>query len=451
MAKSWKLKGPKIVVDPPGPKSRAAMTRKEKFVTDGLKVQLPAEIDVAEGPFLRDVDGNVYLDFTVGLGVLNCGHRPKEVVKAWKDQIDKLEHICFMVSTYEPYLRLAEEMTKICPGNLKKSIFLTSGSEAIENAVKIARAYKKKRWLVSYTTAFHGRTYLDISLSGEEMKYRMGFGPLMPFIQLVEYAYCYRCHLGLEYPSCNLACADVIERAIKSEPLMGDVCCLIAEPVQGSGGVINPPKGYWERVKEICDDNQILFVDDEVQAGFGRTGKFFGIEHWKVEPDLVVTGKSLSMGLPIGAVTGRAEIMDAPSHGSLGGTYGGAPIACAGALEAIKLTKKAIPNVKMMHSVIKKRMDEWKDRFEAVGDARGIGAMMAIELVKTKKRKEPAPELTKSIQMNSFRKGLYLTSGGKLSNVVRLHPPLTINKTLLEKGLDILESALEEESRKAGK
>lgn len=451
MAKSLKLKGPKIVVEPPGPRSRAAMARKERFVTDGLKVQLPAEIDVAEGPFLRDVDGNVYLDFTIGLGVLNCGHRPKEVVKAWKDQIDKLEHICFMVSTYEPYLRLAEEMAKICPGNLKKSLFLTSGSEAIENAVKIARAYKKKRWLVSYTTAFHGRTYLDISLSGEEMRYRSGFGPMMPFIQLVEYAYCYRCHLGLEYPACNLACADVIEKAIKSEPLAGDVCCLIAEPVQGSGGFINPPKGYWERVKEICDDNQILFIDDEVQAGFGRTGKFFGIEHWKVEPDIVVTGKSLSMGLPIGAVTGRAEIMDAPSHGSLGGTYGGAPIACAGALEAIKLTKKAIPNVKMVHSVIKKRMDGWKDRFEGVGDARGIGAMMAIELVKTKKGKEPAPDLARNIQMNSFKKGLYLTSGGKFSNVVRLHPPLTINKTLLEKGLDILETALEEETRKAGK
>ena len=445
MAKSWKLKGPRIVVEPPGPKSKAAMARKEKFVTDGLRVGLPAEIDVAEGPFLRDVDGNVYLDFTVGLGVLNCGHRPPAIVKAWKKQIDRFEHICFMVSPYETYLRLAEEMSRICPGNLKKSIFLNSGSEAVENAVKIARAYNKKKWLVSYVTAFHGRTYLDISLTGKEKPYREGFGPLMPYIKLVDYAYCYRCHLNLEYPSCNHACVDLIEKAIRSPQLREDVCCFMLEPVQGSGGFINPPPGYWERIRKICDDNEIVFIDDEIQAGFGRTGKFFSIEHWKADPDLVVTGKSLSMGLPIGGVTGKDEIMSAPNPASLGGTYGGNPICCAGALESIKLTKKALPNVEMVHRVEKKRLCEWAERFEAVGDARGLGAMMGIELVKTKKGKEPASELSRNIQLNCFRKGLYVSSGGKFGNVIRLHPPLTISRRLLETGLGILETAIEEE------
>ncbi len=445
LTKSWRLKGPRIMVEPPGPKSKAAMKRKEEFVTGGLGVGLPAEIDVAEGPFLRDVDGNVYLDFTVGLGVLNSGHRPKEVLRAWKHQIDRLDHICAMVSMYEPYLRLAEELSRICPGSLKKSLILNSGSEAIENSVKIARAYNKKRWLVSYATGYHGRTYLGISLMGKEKPFREGFGPLLPNVKLVDFAYCYRCHLSLEYPSCGLACADLIEKAVAAPELKDDVCCLVMEPVEGAGGFINPPPGYWERIKQICDDNGIVFIDDEIQTGFGRTGKLFGIGHWKVEPDLVATGKSLSMGLPIGAVTGKDEIMSAPASASLGSTYGGSPICCAGALEAIKLAKRALPNVRMIHSVEKKRLNEWKERFEAVGDARGLGAMMGIELVKTKKRKEPAAKLSRDIQLNCFRKGLYVSSGGYFNNVLRLHPPLTITKRLLETGLGILENALEEE------
>lgn len=443
----WRLKGPRILVEPPGPNSKAAMKRKEKFVTVGLGVSHPVAIDVAEGPFLRDVDGNVYLDFTVGLGALNCGHRPMEVLNAWRHQIDKFDHICAMVSMYEPYLQLAEELSRICPGNLRKSLIMNSGSEAIENSVKIARAYNKKRWLLSYVTGYHGRTYLGISLMGKGKLYREGFGRVLPNVRLVDFAYCYRCHLKLEYPSCGLACTDLLEKIVESPELKDDVCCLIMEPVEGAGGFINPPPGYWERIKQICDDNRIVLIDDEIQTGFGRTGKLFAIEHWKVEPDIVVTGKSLSMGLPIGAVTGKDEIMDAPAAASLGGTYGGNPICCAGALEAIKLAKRALPNVKMIHRVEKKRLDEWKERFEAVGDVRGLGAMMGIETVKKRNGKVPAPELARDIQLNCFRKGLYVSSGGFFSNVSRLHPPLTITRPLLETGLDIMESALEEETR----
>jgi 4-aminobutyrate aminotransferase/(S)-3-amino-2-methylpropionate transaminase len=450
MVKSYKLKGPKIVVEPPGPKSRKAMARKEKYVTNGIKIGLPASLELAEGPFLKDVDGNVYLDFTVGIGVHNCGHRPAAMVKACQDQLDKFIHICFMVSPYESYLKLAEEMSKICPGNLQKSIFLNSGSEAIENAVKIARAYTKKKWILSYRTAFHGRTFLDISLTGKEKPYREGFGPLVPFIQHVEYAYCYRCPLCLEYPSCNLACADTIRTVMETSPLQGDVCCLVGEPVQGEGGFINPPPGYWEKIRKICDDNGVLFIDDEVQTGFGRTGKMFAIEHWKCDPDMLVSGKGLSLGMPLGGVTGKDAIMSAPGPASLGGTFGGNPVACAGALESIKLTKKALPNTKMINKVELKRLNEWKEEVQAVGDVRGLGAMIGMELVKTRKGKEPVPELTRNIQLNCFKKGLYILTAGTYGNVIRLHAPLVIKRDLLETGLDILESALKEETKKAG-
>lgn len=450
LVKSYKLKGPKIVVEPPGPKSRKAMARKEKYVTSGIKIGLPASLEYAEGPFMKDVDGNVYLDFTVGIGVHNCGHRPAAMVKACQDQLDKFIHICFMVSPYESYLRLAEEMARIAPGRLKKSIFLNSGSEAIENAVKIARAYTKKTWILSYRTAFHGRTFLDISLTGKEKPYREGFGPLVPYIQHVEYAYCYRCPLGLEYPACGLACTDTIKTVMETKPLEGDVCCLVGEPEQGEGGFINPPPGYWEKIRKICDDNGALLIDDEVQTGFGRMGKMFGIMNWKCEPDMLITGKGLSLGMPLGGVTGKDEIMSAPGPASLGGTFGGNPVCCAGALESIKLTKKALPNTKMINRVEMKRLKEWKDDVEVVGDVRGLGAMLGLELVKTKKNKEPAQDLARSIQLNCFKHGLYILTAGTFGNVIRLHPPLIIKQDLLEKGLDILESALKEETKKAG-
>jgi len=449
-SKSWKLKGPKIVVEPPGPKSRAAMKRKEKYLTNGIRVGLPVELDVAEGPFLKDVDGNVYLDFTVGIGVHNCGHRAPEMVKACKNQLDKFIHICVMVSLYEPYLQLAEEMAKITPKGLTQSIFLNSGSEAIENAVKIARAYNKKKWIASYRTSFHGRTLLDISLTGKEKPYREGFGPLVPNVQHFDYAYCYRCPLGMEYPSCGHACADEMRAALESEPLQGDVSCLVAEPIQGEGGFINPPPGHWEKVAKICRDNGVLLIDDEVQTGFGRTGKMWGIQHWKAVPDMIVSGKGLSLGMPLGGVTGREEVMAAPPPASLGGTFGGNPVACAGALASIKLTKKALPNTKMINTVEKKRLKEWKEDYEVVGDVRGLGAMMALELVKSKVSKEPVPELTRSIQLGCWKKGLYILTAGQHNNVIRLHPPLTIKQSLLETGLDILDQVIVEESKKAG-
>lgn len=449
-SKKWNLKGPKIVVEPPGPKSRKILARKEKCVTTGIRIGLPTALEVAEGPFLRDVDGNVFLDFTVGIGVHNCGHRAPEMVKACKDQLDKFIHICVMVSPYESYIKLAEEMAKICPGNMTKSLFLNSGSEAIENALKIARNYNKKKWILSYKTSFHGRTFMDISLTGKEKPYREGFHPLVPYVQHLDYAYCYRCPLSLEYPSCGLACADSIRTVMETKPLEGDVTALVVEPVQGEGGFVNPPPGYWEKVRKICDDNGVVFIDDEVQTGFGRTGKMFAIEHWKADPDMIVSGKGLSLGMPLGGVTGTEAIMSSAPPASLGGTFGGNPVCCAGALEAIKMTKKLLPNTKMIHRVETKRLEGWKERFEVVGDVRGLGAMMGCEFVKTKRGKEPIPELARNIQLNCFKKGLYILTAGQHNNVVRLHPPLNIKQDLLETGLDIFEKAIVEEIKKAG-
>ena len=237
---------------------------------------------------------------------------------------------------------------------------------------------------------------------------------------------------------------------METSPLQGEVCTLVAEPVQGEGGFIPPPPGYWEKIRKICDDNGVVFIDDEVQTGFGRTGKMFAIEHWKCDPDMLVSGKGLSLGMPLGGVTGKDAIMSAPGPASLGGTFGGNPVCCAGALESIKLTKKALPNTKMINKVELKRLNEWKEDVEVVGDVRGLGAMIGMELVKTRKGKEPVPELTRNIQLNCFKKGLYILSAGTYSNVIRLHPPLIIKQNLLEKGLDILESALKEETKKAG-
>ncbi|MEK6986614.1 MAG: aspartate aminotransferase family protein, partial [Candidatus Thermoplasmatota archaeon] len=357
------LTGPKIVVVPPGPKSKAALERKEKFVTRGLRVGLPLELTRAEGPFVQDADGNVYVDLGVGIGVHNAGHRPPQVIKAAKDQLDKLTHICYMVSTYGPYTDLAEVMAEICPPGLTQSIFLNSGSEAIENAVKIARVYTKKPWIVSFRTAFHGRTLLDISLTGKEKPYREGFGPLVREVLIMDYPYPYRDPEDRSPAECAKARVEEIEAAITKPEVDGQVGMVVAEPVQGEGGIIVPPKEFFPLLRKLCDGHGILLVDDEVQAGMGRTGRLWGIDHWNTVPDLLVSGKALGGGLPLGGVTGKKEIMEAPGPGSLGGTFGGNPVVCAAALEAVKTIRKAMPKVPKLEYLMDQRLREIYARY----------------------------------------------------------------------------------------
>ncbi len=437
------LTGPRMIGVPPGPKSKAALARKEKFVTNGLRVGLPLEVTWAEGPFIRDADGNVYVDLGGGIGVHTAGHRPASVVRAAKDQLDRLTHICYMVSTYGPYTDLAERMAGICPPGLTKSIFLNSGSEAVENAVKVARYATKKAWLVSFKTAFHGRTLLDISLTAKEKPYREGFGPLVREVLLADYAYPYRDLQGRSPAECAKARVEEIERMINQPEVAGRVAALLAEPVQGEGGIIVPPKEFFPLLRRLCDRYGIVLIDDEVQAGLGRTGTMWAIENWNTTPDLLVSGKALGGGLPIGGVTGKPALMDAPGPGSLGGTFGGNPVVCAAALEAVDQIEKAIPKVKKLESLLEKRLQEIFEGQERVGEARGIGAMWALEFVKDRRTKEPDADLAKAVQMAGLKNGLMLLTAGFYNNCIRLLPPINIPLPLMDKALDLLEDSLE--------
>jgi 4-aminobutyrate aminotransferase / (S)-3-amino-2-methylpropionate transaminase / 5-aminovalerate transaminase len=437
------LRGPKIVTIPPGPKSKAAAARKEKFLTNGVKVALPLDIVRAEGPFVQDADGNVFVDLGGGIGVQTAGHRPPSVIRAAKEQLDRLTHISYMVSTYGPYTDLAERMAEICPPGLTKSIFLNSGSEAVENAVKIARVATRRAWLVSFKTAFHGRTLLDISLTAKEKPYREGFGPLVREVLLADYAYPYRDPQGLPPAECAKARIEELDRLVNQPEVAGRVAAILAEPVQGEGGMIVPPKEFFPLLRKLCDSYGILLVDDEVQAGMGRTGRIWAIENWNTVPDLLVSGKAVGGGLPFGGVTGKAAIMDAPGPGSLGGTFGGNPVVCAAALAAIDVIQDAMPKTKRLEALIRKRLGEIYEGHDRVGEVRGIGAMWALEFVKDRRTKEPDAELARAVQLAGMKNGVMLLTAGFYNNCIRLLPPINIPIPLLGKALDLLEDGLD--------
>lgn len=437
------LQGPRIVTVPPGPKSKAAMTRKEKYVTNGLRVALPIALARAEGPFVQDVDGNVYVDLGTGIGVHNAGHRPASVVKAAKDQLDRLTHICYMVSTYAPYTDLAERMAEICPPGLTKSIFLNSGSEAVENAIKVARAATGKPYIVSFKSAFHGRTLMGISLTAKDKPYKEGFGPFVREILHVDYAYPYRDPDGRPPADCARTRVEEIEAAITRPDVEGQVGALIAEPVQGEGGMIVPPKEFFPLLRRLCDDHGIVLIDDEVQSGMGRTGAMWAIENWKTTPDLLVSGKAVGGGLPFGGVTGKPQFMDAPGPGALGGTFGGNPVVCAAALEAIDVIEKAIPKVRKLEALLRKRLGEMFEHHTRIGEVRGIGAMWAIEFVKSRRTKDPDVDLARNVQLAGLKNGVMLLTAGYYNNCVRLLPPLTIPLPLLDEALNLLEDSLQ--------
>jgi 4-aminobutyrate aminotransferase/(S)-3-amino-2-methylpropionate transaminase len=436
-------RGPKIVAVPPGPNSKAAAARKTKFISNGVRIGLPIDVTWAEGPLVRDADGNVYVDLGGGIGVQTVGHRPASVIRAAKDQLDRLTHISFMVASYGPYLDLAERMADICPPGLTKSIFLNSGSEAIENAVKIARAATKQTWLVSFKTAFHGRTLLDISLTGKEKPYREGFGPLVREVLLADYAYPYRDPENRPPAEVAKARVEELERLINRPEVAGRVAAILAEPVQGEGGMIVPPKEFFPLLRRLCDEQGILLIDDEVQAGAGRTGRMWAIEHWNTVPDILVSGKAIGGGLPFGGVTGKAAVMDAPGPGSLGGTFGGNPVVCAAALKAVDEIERELPKVKRLEATIRKRLGEIHEAHDRVGEVRGIGAMWALEFVKDRRTKEPDVELARATQQTGLRNGLILLTAGFYNNCIRLLPPINIPIPLMEKALDLLTDSLD--------
>ena len=429
----------------PGPKSKALSARREPAVPRGLSHALPVYVAKAEGAVLEDVDGNRYIDFTGGIGCLNIGHRAPEVVEALQKQLEEFLHVSVQVTPYESYIRLAERMNQLTPGKFpKKTFFLNTGAEAVENAVKIARAHTGRPGIIAFEDAFHGRTVMAMALTSKTHPYKAGFGPLPGDVYRVPYAYCYRCSYSLIYPSCDLFCARHLEDTFKRIVASEDVAAVIAEPVLGEGGFVVPPPDFYNILIDICHKHGILFIADEVQTGFGRTGALFACERYGIEPDLLVTAKSLSGGLPLGAVTGRAEVMDAPGPGGLGGTFTGNPLACVAALAVLDMFEHQdfSGRANDLGAKFQDRAKKWQKRWPLIGDVRGLGAMQAIELVRSPQTREPAPEETKQITQYCYEHGLVTLTAGSYSNVIRLLMPLVITDEQMKEGLDVLEAAL---------
>jgi 4-aminobutyrate aminotransferase/(S)-3-amino-2-methylpropionate transaminase len=429
----------------PGPRSRELMLRRAAAVPRGSYQATPIFVARAEGAVLEDVDGNRMLDFAGGIGSLNTGHRNQRVVAALRKQLDAFLHTCFSVTPYEGYVQLAERMNQIVPGKFpKKTLFVNSGAEAVENAVKIARCYTRRPAVICFEDAFHGRTLLTMSLTSKTHPYKAGFGPFVADVYRIPYAYCYRCSYSMKYPECGAFCAHHFEDTFKRVVDAGEVAAVIAEPVLGEGGFVAPPREFFHVLLEICRKHGILFIADEVQTGFGRTGAMFACERYGIVPDILVTAKSLGGGLPLAAVTGRAEIMDAPGVGGLGGTFGGNPMACAAALAVLDTFKSEnlCERAEQLGKKFVARARAWQKRWTIIGDVRGLGAMQALELVRSPETREPAKEATEEIIRACYERGLVVLSAGTYGNVIRLLVPLVISDAEFEEGLAVLESAI---------
>jgi 4-aminobutyrate aminotransferase/(S)-3-amino-2-methylpropionate transaminase len=430
----------------PGTKSIALAERRATAVPRGLSHGTPIYVAKAEGAWLEDVDGNRYIDFAGGIGCINVGHRQELVVAAVREQLERHLHTCVQVTPYEAYVRLAERLNELTPGTFpKKTLFLNTGAEAVENAVKIARAHTGRPGIIAFEDAFHGRSMMALALTSKTHPYKAGFAPLPGDVYRIPYAYCYRCSYSLKFPSCDLHCARHLEDAFKRLVASEDVSAVIAEPVLGEGGFVTPPQDFFRVLVEICHRHGVLFIADEVQTGFGRTGALFASEHYGIEPDLLVTAKSLGGGLPLAAVTGRAEIMDAPGPGGLGGTFAGNPLSCAAALAVLDVLEREnlSARAKEIGSHFQKRARDWQRQWPIIGEVRGLGAMQAIELVRSAETREPAAEETKQIVQYCYQHGLVTLSAGSYSNVIRVLVPLVVTDAQMDEGLDVLQSALQ--------
>ncbi len=430
-----------------GQKTRTLFEKKQQFVAQGISNLAPIFIETAKGAVVKDIDGNDYLDFYGGIGVVNAGHCPESVVDAIKEQAEKLLHSCFMVGMYEPYVELAEKLCQITPGDhAKKAMFVNSGAEAVENAIKIAKAHTKRSSVIAFEGGFHGRTLLTMTLTSKVKPYKHEFGPFAPEVYKAPSAYCYRCAYKSSYPSCGMACLEHFERFFISEVDPESVAAMIIEPIQGEGGFVVPPKEFLPGLKSICEKHGIVFIADEVQSGFARTGKMFASEQLGVIPDLMTLAKGIASGMPLSAVVGRAEIMDAPTPGRIGGTYGGNPVSCAAALATIDLMEKEdlSDRAAQVGAKIVGRLQELQQKYPQIGDIRGLGSMVALELVKDPVTKEPHKEAVPAIVQECFKRGLLTMGAGIFGNVIRFLPPLVITDEQLETGLKIFSESLDQ-------
>jgi 4-aminobutyrate aminotransferase / (S)-3-amino-2-methylpropionate transaminase / 5-aminovalerate transaminase len=430
----------------PGPNSTELIKRRDAAVPRGVFNTVPIFVAGGDGAAVVDVDGTRFIDLAGGLGVLNIGRGNPRVMQAIHEQVDRFVHECFHVAMYEGYIELAETLNRLVPGSHdKKTMLANSGAEAVENAVKIARYATGRDAIVSFTNAFHGRTLVGMTLTAKEMPYKKGFGPFAPEMYRVPFAYCYRCPFGATYPSCGMACVEHTADVIDSQIGADNVAAIVIEPVQGEGGFVVAPDEYLPALRALCSERDILFIDDEIQSGMGRTGKLWAADHYGVVPDIVTTAKSLGAGLPISAVTGPADVMEAPHVGGLGGTYGGNPVACAAALAVLaELTETDIlRRAEAQGETIRARLDPLADRLSIVGEVRGLGPMVGLELVVDKKTKEPHKVATAAVAKHCHERGVLVLKAGTYDNVIRLLAPLVISDEDLNAGLDVLIDALE--------
>src|SRR5579863_9214314 len=429
----------------PGPNSRALMARRLDALPRGVYASTPLFVRHAEGAILEDVDGNRFIDLGGGIGCTNVGHRNARVLGALRSQLDAFLHLCFQVTGYESYVSLAEKLNQLTPGSFaKKTFFVNSGAEAVENAVKIARAFTGRAAVLSVEDGFHGRTMLGLSLTSKTHPYKEGFGPFLTDVHRIPYGVPANARLSNRGPMTEGQVAELLDQTFRRVVAAESIAAVVVEPVLGEGGFVVPPAGFLPALAKICGERGIVFVADEVQTGFGRTGELFASKHFAIEPDLIITAKSLGGGLPLGAITGRAEIMDAPGPGGLGSTFAGNPASCAAALAALETIEKE--GLLAKSTAIGKRFEErargWQRKWPLVGDVRGLGGMCALELVRDRQTREPADKETKEISKFCYEHGLITITAGTYNNIVRILVPLVISDEQLDEGFDVLESAL---------
>lgn len=416
----------------------ALMARRRAAIPRGVGQSHEVFITRGENAEVWDVEGRRYIDFAGGIAVLNTGHRHPEIIAAVKDQLDHYTHTCFQVLAYEPYVELAERINALAPGNFdKKTFFLSSGAEAVENAIKIARAYTKRSGVIAFTSGYHGRTMMTLGLTGKVVPYKVGFGPFPGEIFHAQFPN------ALHGVSVDDALASV-ETIFKNDIEASRVAAIIVEPVQGEGGFNVAPFDFLQRLRALCDQHGILLIADEIQTGAGRTGTWFAIEQSGVAPDLITMAKSMAGGFPISAVVGRADVMDAPAPGGLGGTYAGSPLGCAAALAVLRIFEKEqlLQRSQALGQRITRRLQALATKHSVIADVRGLGAMVALELCKNGDAHQPDADLTKRLCAEATKQGLILLSCGTYGNVVRILVPLTASDAIVDEGLDMLEAAL---------
>lgn len=436
---------PKIVVSPPGPKARELIRRDECLISPSYARFYPLVVESGNGCIVRDVDGNEYIDFNSGSACLNVGHNHPKVVAAIKSQCDRFLHYSNAGFYYREVVDLSERLLEITPGSFDKKVFFgNSGSEAVEAAIKLARWHTRKQLFIGFIGGFHGCTMGALSFAANKPAWKRYFSPLMPGVIHVPYPYCYRCPFKLTYPECHYSCVDFIDDFVFQKYVPPeDVAAILFEPIQAEGGCVVPPLEYFQRLKKLADKYGILLIDDEVQSGMGRTGKWFAIEQWNVEPDVICSAGALASGLPLGATIAKAKIMDWVS-GSHTSTFGGNPLSCVVANAVIETIKeeKLLDNANKQGTYILKKVEEWREERRIVGDVRGKGLMIGVEIVEDKESKKPAPAVASEIMVRSWKRGVVLITSG--ASTITMIPPLNITKELVDTALEIIGDVVKE-------